>query len=286
MIVIRLRSGLGNQMFQYAFFKQMQHWYGEENVKLDIDTYHWKAHNGREVDKVFHIDLEKDAIPISTSLKMADVGYSLKNRILRRLRGKKHTCYVFWKNLSYDDYMHLPNNTYLEGYWNEECYFASVSEQIRAIYKFPEPMDDQNKSYLDDITNTCSVGIHVRRGDYKKYPDGFPMCSVDYYKKSAEILQSQLSGEKVRFFIFSDDMNWCKAHLSFLENVQFVGHNVKNNSYKDMMLLSACKHQIMANSTFSWWAAWLNPNPDKIVIYPSSVYKTYATMPSQWICVD
>ena len=284
MIVVRLRSGLGNQMFQYAFFTQMQHWYGKENVKLDMDTYHWKVHHGRELDKVFNINLDEDAIPVSISLKMADVGYSLKNRILRRLRGKKHACYVFWKDLSYDDYKRLPDDVYLEGYWNEERYFDAVSEHIRSIYKFPEPTDHQNKSCLENITNSCSVGIHVRRGDYKNYPKTLPMCSVSYYSEAVELLKAKNQKQQLRFFVFSDDLDWCKANLSFLENVQFVGHNVKNNSYKDMMLLSACKHQIMANSTFSWWAAWLNPNPDKLVIYPSSVSKTYATMPSQWVC--
>jgi hypothetical protein len=81
-------------------------------------------------------------------------------------------------------------------------------------------------------------------------------------------------------------MKWCKKNLSCLENVQFVDHNVKTDSYMDMMLLSACKHQIMANSTFSWWAAWLNANPAKTVVYPSTTKLTYASMPTSWIYID
>ena len=109
MIIIRLRSGLGNQMFQYAFFKQMQHWHGEKNVKLDIDTHRWHKHNGREIDKIFNIDLNKDIAPKKLSLSMADVSYSLKNRILRRIRGVKHKKYAFWKDLSFEDYQNFPH---------------------------------------------------------------------------------------------------------------------------------------------------------------------------------
>jgi len=286
MIVIRLRSGLGNQMFQYAFFLQMQQWYGKENVKLDIDTYHWKVHNGRELEKVFDIDLRKDAAPVSLSLQMADVGYRVKDRILRRLRGKRHHCYKFWKKIAYEDYWHLPDDIYLEGYWNEECYFCDVAEQVCSSYQFAEPRDDTNKKYLSQITNSCSVGIHVRRGDYKKYSKSFPMCPVEYYQKAVNLIEAENTGQKLLFFVFSDEIKWCKKNLSFLKNVQFVDHNIKTDSYKDMMLLAACKHQIIANSTFSWWAAWLNPNPDKIVVYPSTTRLTYASMPPAWKCIS
>ena len=286
MIIVRLRSGLGNQMFQYAFFLQMQQWYGKENVKLDMDTYHWKVHNGRELDKVFGIDLRKDAAPVPLSLSMADVGYSIKNRLLRRLRGKKHRCYAFWKNLTYEDYQHLPDDIYLEGFWNEERFFTGVAGKICSVYQFPESKDNANQKCLLQITNSCSVGIHVRRGDYKKSSNSFPMCPVGYYQKAVEYIKTGSSGQNFSFFVFSDDLDWCRKNLTFLENVQFVDHNVKANSYRDMMLLSVCKHQIMANSTFSWWAAWLNTNPEKMVIYPSSTKLTYASMPKSWICID
>jgi len=286
MIIIRLISGLGNQMFQYAFFLQMQQWYGKENVKLDIDTYHWKEHNGRELDKVFHIDLKKDAAPLSLSLSMADVGYRLKDRVLRRLRGEKHRCYAFWKNLTYDDYGCLPKDIYLEGYWTEDRYFCNVAEKIRSIYQFSEPSDDRNRKYLSQIRNYSSVGIHVRRGDYLLYPDLFPMCSVEYYQNAINYITTAYPKQDFIFFVFSDAIDWCKNNLAFLKKVQFINHNVKTDSYKDMMLLAACKHQIIANSTFSWWAAWLNSNPNKIVLYPSTTRLTYESMPKSWICID
>ena len=120
MIIIRLRSGLGNQMFQYAFFKQMQHWHGEENVKLDIDTHRWHRHNGREIDRIFNIDLSKVIAPKKLSLSMADVSYSMKSRILRKLRGINHKKYVFWKDLKFEDYQNLKGEIYIKDFWNEE----------------------------------------------------------------------------------------------------------------------------------------------------------------------
>jgi hypothetical protein len=283
MIVVRLRSGFGNQMFQYAFFLQLQKWYGKENVKLDVDTYHWKAHNGKELDKVFRLDLAGDSVPKSVSLQMADVGYSLKNRILRRLRGKKHHCYKFWKELSYEDYRNLPKDIYLEGYWTEERFFSEVADDIRKIYRFPALTDKAGLDMLHRIVNTCSVGMHVRRGDYAKYKKAFPMCPASYYEAASTVIR-QKTGLEPSFFVFSDDLDWCRKNLHNTgKEITFVDINPGKNSYRDMMLMSNCRHQIIANSTFSWWAAWLNPNPDKIVIYPFSIDLRIASMPDSWI---
>jgi len=214
------------------------------------------------------------------------VGYGLKNRALRRLRGKKHHSYTFWKELTDEDYRHLPDDIYIEGYWNEERFFCDVAAHVRLIYQFPELTDEANKKCLSRIISTNSVGIHVRRGDYVKYPRSFPMCPAGYYQKAIDLIKAGNPEQRFTFFVFSDEIDWCRKNLSFLENVQFVHHNTKTSSYKDMILLSACKHQIMANSTFSWWAAWLNPNPAKKVFYPSTTKLTYASMPESWICIS
>ncbi len=280
MIIIRLRSGLGNQMFQYAFFKQMQQWHGEEKVKLDSTTFHWRDHGGLEIDSVFGIDLKKDSIPASVALKYADVGHKFHHRILRRIRGTRHHSYAFWKNLKFEDYKEL-DNIYIEGYWNNEKYFEGVKDQIRELYKFNSDLNDSDKSNLQKISSSQSVSVHVRRGDYRKYPETFPMCTQDYYKKAINILSKEFI--RLKCFVFSDDIPWCKEELSFLPQVEFIENQNKKQAYKDMMLMSRCKHNIIANSTFSWWAAWLNNNPEKIVIYPKSTLLTHTSMPRGWI---
>lgn len=281
MIIIRLRSGLGNQMFQYAFFKQMQQWHGPEKVKLDISTYHWKAHNGLELDRVFNINLLKDSVPDSVSLGFADVGYKLHHRILRRLRGKKHRSYLNWKNIPFDDYKSL-DDVYIEGYWNNEMYFSGVKDQIRELYQFRNiRLTNYQSEILNDIETSESVSVHVRRGDYKKFPEAFPMCTPDYYRTAIELLSRE--GKKLKCFVFSDDLKWCRKELNFLPDVVFVENPVQNHAYKDMMLMSRCRNNIIANSTFSWWAAWLNNNPARKIIYPESAMRVYTSMPEGWI---
>lgn len=277
MIIIRLRSGLGNQMFQYAFFKQMQFWHGIESVKLDIDTYHWKAHNGLEINSVFNINLEKDKASRTDSLKMADIGYSFKDRVLRRIRGTNHKSYRFWKHVNYEEYPLLTGDIYIEGYWNEEKYFKDVSSEIKSIYKFNPDFNDAEK--IEKIKDSNSVSLHIRRGDYIKYKKNFPMLQPGYYYNALEQIKGT-TGEDIKLFVFSDDIEWCKKNLTKLNNVNFVQNKI---SYKDMMLMSYCKHNIIANSTFSWWAAWLNNNENKIVIYPQSCLLTYNSMPKNWI---
>ncbi len=283
MIIIRLRSGLGNQMFQYAFFRQMQYWHGPERVKLDISTYHWKVHNGLELDKVFNLDLQKDSIPAEVALQYADVGYEFRQRLLRRLRGKRHQSYKYWKDLEFEDYKRL-GDVYLEGFWNEEKYFRDVQQDIRKAYTFKKDLNEDDLGMLEMISNTESVAVHVRRGDYKKFPKAFPMCRPSYYAEAREMIKAKR--DNLIFFVFSDEIDWCRKNLSFPEKAFFVENRNPDEAWKDMFLMSKCRHNIIANSTFSWWAAWLNNNQEKIVVYPESIFLTYSSMPGGWKCVS
>ena len=280
MIIIRLRSGLGNQMFQYAFFKQMQQWHGACKVRLDCETFHWKAHNGLELDRVFGIDLKKDSVPPAVSLKFADVGYGWRHKVLRQLRGRRHRSYRNWKSVQLDEYRNM-DDVYLEGYWNNEEYFSGVKDEIRKLYRFGLPLTGSDRALLAKMERGESVAVHVRRGDYKKFPDSFPMCTPDYYRRAIGILSEQHAS--LRCFVFSDDPEWCKQELAFLPDVTFIDNPDKATASKDMLMMSRCRHNVIANSTFSWWAAWLNGNPQKTVIYPESAMLTYSSMPEGWI---
>jgi hypothetical protein len=149
----------------------------------------------------------------------------------------------------------------LDGYYQNERYFKEYRENILSLFS----IDESTKNYLtekySDISfdNTCS--IHVRRGNYVERQHFHPLQTVEYYKRAISII-----GEKTLFLIFSDDIEWCKINLDFIENKIFISGNL---DYQDLYLMSMCNHNIIANSSFSWWGAWLNKHINKKVIYPS-----------------
>ena len=149
-----------------------------------------------------------------------------------------------------------------------------------------------NKKYLHKILNSNSISIHVRRGDYLTNIAAFNVhgvCSSSYYIHAISHLKSLM--KNLEFFVFSDDVVYSKLIFKGLRNITYIENNIAEHSYLDMALMSACKHNVIANSTFSWWAAWLNKNQNKVVIAPSKWFKTskYSTtdlFPSDWILID
>ncbi len=156
-------------------------------------------------------------------------------------------------------------NRYYWGYWQHIDYINQVEDLLRDNLIFPPIKDAENLHIQDLIQQHNSISLHVRRGDYLQEPLFKDICTEEYYQKSIKyMLETQ---ESPLFIIFSNDISWCKAQFNDL-NAIFVEHNSGINSFKDMQLMSKCKHHIIANSSFSWWGAWLNDSPDKIVISP------------------
>ena len=157
---------------------------------------------------------------------------------------------------------------YLNGYWQSEKYFNSAKDIILNDYKCNFKENDVNLEVLKDIENTNSVSIHVRMGDYKSSENAdrhFVIRDAKYYERAIERIKKSVDNPK--FFIFSNDIQWVKENLP-LDNSVIIDWNQGKDSYKDMFLMSKCKHNIIANSSFSWWGAWLNENKDKLVIAP------------------
>jgi hypothetical protein len=159
-------------------------------------------------------------------------------------------------------------NFYFGG-WPSEKYFLSVKDQIVKDFTFTTPTDPQNVRHIQDINGSNSVSIHVRRGDYlnDNNMELFGrVCTKGYYEKAINVIKGKV--DDPHFFVFSNDADWVRSNLH-MKNVTYVTCNYGWNSWIDLYLMSLCKHNIIANSTFSWWGAWLNANPDKIVISPS-----------------
>ena len=163
----------------------------------------------------------------------------------------------------------ISKNEIFRGTWQSELYFKNSTLQIRNIFEFNESlMNIQTKNLANKMHQETSISIHIRRGDYlsSKYINGFSgICTLDYYKAAIEIINSRFIDGS--FYIFTDDQEWVNENFQ-LENSLCVQHNTGSDSWQDMYLMSRCKHNIIANSSFSWWGAWLNNNPDKIVIAP------------------
>ena len=180
---------------------------------------------------------------------------------------------------------------YFTGFWIEERYFGQVLSEAREAFLFPELQDQENLQLKYDILSTNAVSIHVRRGDYlTTYQGQFKTLPREYYETAMDIVcaQTGLDRERLTFYIFSDDPDFVRSEFDFVENKRIVSHNTGAASFRDMQLMSLCKHNIIANSTFSQWAALLNPNEDSLTIYPRFYLKDkdseIKSFP-HWICI-
>jgi hypothetical protein len=292
MIIANINGGLGNQMFQYANAKALAMRKGVDFL-VDVSLYEKKMmHQGFELGRIF--DLSVSLATKTDRKKVLGMFQSpFTNRILARLPilknlSKKYICephFEYWKGLQT-----CSENAYVFGYWQSEKYFIDHKEQIRHDFSFKPFADSKNiKLALQIKESPCAVSIHVRRGDFLSNPKASAyhgVLSPTYYAAALEYLSKEFPN--MELFIFSDDMEWVKKKLELGNHqVRFVSHNTGANSYLDMALMSLCDHHVIANSSFSWWGAWLNPSADKIVIAPKSWFikpiNTTDLIPSSWI---
>ncbi len=282
MIVVRLDGGMGNQLFQYALGRYLAHKL-DATLKLDKSVYttgnkrQYSLH-GLNVQEVFSTAAEKKA------LRRKEFFRRQLNRLGVRIRPYWYT----EKTSGYDAQVEkLVDNVYLEGFWQSEKYFKPVEQLIRQEFIVKEPPSIANRKYLDEINSVNAVSVHVRRGDYvddKETNAVHGVCSVDYYTEAVTRISAEISNP--RFFIFSDDMKWTRENLSPLFHpVVFIDPN-QQAPQEDLRLMSSCKHHIIANSSFSWWGAWLNNDAKKKVIAPRNWFTTLENndiIPGGWL---
>ena len=200
------------------------------------------------------------------------------------------TLYVSESGFAYHkEFMSYPKNTYMEGFWQSEKYFKDIESTIKSDFTFNENLNAENTKWKDKINAVNSVSIHVRRGDYvsnKNTNTHHGTSDLAYYKRAVDKLAETETG--LELFVFSDDLDWCKTNFNFKFPINFVDTNVLINYHLDMHLMSCCQHNIIANSSFSWWGAWLNTNPTKKVIAPQKWFNdnsidTSDLIPETWM---
>jgi hypothetical protein len=290
MIVTNLIGGLGNQMFQYAAGRVLSL---ERGVPLCLDISGFSSyglHQGFELQRIFNC-----AAGIANEADMRDIlGWQSSSHIRRLLLRKEMVSFRrkelvvepqfnYWPGIK-----HVPNDCYLVGYWQSEKYFSESASQIRADFTFRQSLEDQNEKLTQQIISVNAVSLHVRRGDYATNPQTTAthgLCTLDYYRHSIQYVAERV--QQPNFFIFSDDIAWVRDNLNFPHQSQYVDCNQGKESYNDMRLMSMCNHHIIANSSFSWWGAWLNPKRDKIVVAPKNWFanQTDASdlLPQSWV---
>lgn len=270
MNIIIIYNGLGNQMSQYAFYLQKRN-IEKKTYFLTFNT----GHNGYELKNVFNLE--------HNSIKYLKIFYLFLFKLLITTKGSlilyiiKRLLKYFNINLLSEKINYEYDSRFLEsrkginfyiGGWHCEDYFINIKHQLKHIYKFNSLLDDTNKYYLKIIKENITVSLHIRRGDFlnssniNTYGN---ICTIDYYNNAVKKISQLITNPF--FIIFSNDMEWVKENFKF-ENALYIHGNFNHNSWKDMYLMTQCKHNIIANSSFSWWAAYLNENNNRIIICP------------------
>jgi len=295
MIIVKLQGGLGNQMFQYAIGRKLSI-LNKTELKLDLNFLLDRTPRPNFTYRDYNLNIFNLKVEFATQEQIKPfVNYpdnKIKRKIYTYLFLGKNNKYINEKQPTCEpDIFKLTGNIYLDGYWQTEKYFSDIKNILYNDFTIKIPQDKKNQEIAEIIKNSNSVSIHIRRGDYienKQTYNVHGVCDLDYYNNCINLLLKQI--ENPHFFIFSDDHQWATENLKLDYPITFVDHNDGSKNYEDLRLMSQCKHNIIANSSFSWWGAWLNQNPDKIVYAPQKWFNdssknTKDLIPDQWIKV-
>lgn len=285
MIIIKLSGGLGNQLFQYALGRHLVV-LNQTVLKLDtslLDTPHNWTYRTYELGS-FNIQATKATTQEINQLT-GKWGF-LPQRVGRLFRSRSSNYFKEPDFHFYQPVLSLQNDVYLDGYWQSEKYFDAIADLIREDLTPLVPLSNHCEMLTNSIHQCTSVSVHIRRGDYtttSKANRYLKPCEADYYQKAVDYLSKRIVNPV--FFVLSDDIEWAKANEQFNFPTQYVEGN---SATEDLLLMASCQHQIIANSTFSWWGAWLNRHPDKIIIAPQKWFSTgrFDTkdlLPESWI---
>lgn len=260
MIIIRMQGGLGNQLFQYALYEAFREM-GRE-VKADITAYQ-TGKDQRELE-LYKLGIELEEADRQELHRYFADNRRLWDRAMRYLAGRNK--YIKEHTYDYDPFVLQMTDGYLSGYWQSEKYFRRAVSDIRKRIRFQGVETDSLQKQVRQMETENSVSIHVRMGDYLGKQEMYGnICTPDYYKKAVEYIEQHV--ENPVFYLFSDAQEEA-AGLPGKQKYCRMDGNTGQDAYKDMYLMSRCRHHIIANSTFSWWGAWLDEKPEKIVITP------------------
>lgn len=291
MIIVRLYGGLGNQLFQYAAGRRLSILHGTV-LKLDVS---WFA---KYALRRYSLGPFRIAAEFATPEDIASVTGADRRGLTRRLHRLRRHLKPYYRQARFSEprsgpfdphFLKTPPNVYLDGYWQSEKYFQGIQDVIREEFSLIVNQDPKSRKVAERIAATESVSIHVRRGDYVSNPNTnrhHGTCEPEYYRRAIQLLMEKVAVPHA--FIFSDEPDWAAENLALGCPATAVAHNGAERDYEDLRLMGLCKHHIIANSSFSWWGAWLANRSRKTVVAPHKWFSerdrdTTDLIPDDWI---
>ncbi|WP_200847918.1 alpha-1,2-fucosyltransferase [Rhizobium sp. 18055] len=290
LVIVKLLGGLGNQMFQYATGRAVAHRLG---VDLLVDVSSFAHYDLRRYElgdwsipaRVANADeLNRAGVTLAPPTFLRRVGRALG--IGQPLNTFKETSFAYDPSI-----LNVTAPLYLDGYWQSERYFSDIAGLLRQDFVLSEQADAKNKAMASmiDSAGSHAVSLHIRRGDYvsnQQTAQYHGVCSLDYYRAAVDHVAQHVFDP--HFFVFSDDLAWVSENLKLDHPMTLVDVNNADKGAWDMALMMACRHHVIANSSFSWWGAWLNPHEEKIVVAPrhwfsGATHDTSHLVPSSWV---
>lgn len=290
MIIVQLKGGLGNQMFQYAAGRRLACLH---NVSLKLDLSWLDKEQPGVTTRPYALgpfSIEAEAATDKEIAKLWEPKYDGVRRIINVINPLYRPTHIREQQFHFDSaILGLPDNIYLDGYWQSEKYFRDIAPVIRRDFTVRAEADGPNREVAAVINGCNAVSIHFRRGDYTTNTNisaQHGVCADDYYKKAVDLLAART--ERPHFFVFSDDPLWVQEHFTIPHPMTVIAHNGPDQAHEDLRLMSLCRHHIIANSSFSWWGAWLAENLHKTVIAPARWFDQYVAdtrdlFPEEWL---
>lgn len=280
MLIVKLKGGLGNQLFQYGFGRLISNKRNEQ-LKLDISS----LGSAKDTKRSFVLDKFNIKAEIASKEEIQKYAPSAfarftKQKILREF------------HIGWQPQLLTSQKKYFEGYWQSYLYLDPIKDKLLQEITLKNPFTDYYQQISSQIKNSLSVAIHIRRGDFtdnQKIKSIHQTITLEYFQKAFSLIESKLQNNT--YFVFSDDIAWVKTNLKTNFPTTYVSPEKNSEATQELILMSQCQHQIIANSTFSWWAAYLNQNLNKIVIAPKKWNNKYQKhyqhlLPKDWLSLN
>lgn len=285
MIITRLIGGLGNQLFQYAIGRHLAI---RNNTELKLDLSAFQTYDRRKY-LLSHFQIV-ECIATPSELRWINQALSVVDYFRYPIRSFSGSPRIL-KERAFEfqaDVLSANGDLLLDGYWQSPDYFTDIETIIRQEFRLNMPIDGLNREMAQRISSANAISVHIRRGDYVSMPDAAAfhgVCSLTYYHTALQMMADTIPNPV--FFVFSDEPEWVRENLKTKCEMHYVNHNSTDEPQEDLRLMTLCQHHIVANSSFSWWGAWLNLNPEKQVIAPDPWFanqsvNTSTLLPNGW----